>query len=103
MLLGIAVAIMSITFSVQEQLVKGDDNPMAQSSETESGDVEILKVDQPALLTGAGTITLVHEWHVLMEVLLPELPAVVNPELADRFTSELFRTLFERIISPNAP
>ena len=104
MLLGLAVAVMS--FTIQAESVAVSEKVISehtQDHEAENQDVDIIKVDQPIVVSNVSGITLVHEWYVLMDVLLPEEKEERTVEVVDRFTSELFRTLFQRIISPNAP
>ena len=103
MLLGLAVAVMS--FTIQAESVSVSEKAISEHTqdEAENQDVDIIKVDQPIVVSNVSGITLVHEWYVLMDVLLPEEKEERTVEVVDRFTSELFRTLFQRIISPNAP
>ena len=103
MILGLAVAVMSFTVQAGSQVVAEEAVVEDVQDTSDSQDVDIIKVDQPIVISNVSGITLVHEWYVLREVLLPEKIEKRTVEVVDRFTSELFRTLFQRIISPNAP
>jgi hypothetical protein len=102
-MLGVAVAIMSITTTLDHEITVDKPVPVSQDVDQDSEDMVVIKVDQPATISNVTEINLTQEWHLILDVLLPEEEREKAVEVVDRFTSDLFRTLFQRIISPNAP
>lgn len=103
LILGVAVAIMSITTTFEQETEVNKPVPVSQEVDQDNEDIAVIKVDQPATISSISGINLSHEWHLILDVLLPDETQEEAFEVVDRFTSDLFRTLFQRIISPNAP
>jgi hypothetical protein len=72
-------------------------------SDDKEGDKVTFKADHPAALSSVGQVTLVHEWRLIFDVVLRDNDEEVSTYVVERFSFALFKTLFQRIISPNAP
>jgi len=107
--LGLVVALMS--FTIESTSLLPDVENTAESTlishsedvDDERKDAVSFKVDHPATLSSLGQVTLIHEWRLILDVVLPNNTEEVSTYVVERFSSALFKTLFQSIISPNAP